>query len=121
MPDDLKVDYIELPAADFAKQQEFFESVFDWTFTSYGPEYHAFTDDRIDGGFYKSNARSQASNGAALVIFYAADLEAVEAKVIAAGGVISTAVFDFPGGRRFHFNDPHGNEFAVWTDQQPPA
>ena len=119
MPNDMKVDYIELPAADFSKQQLFFESVFNWKFTSYGPEYHAFTDDHIDGGFYKSDTQSLASNGAALVIFYAMDLEAVEAKVISAGGVISTAVFNFPGGRRFHFTDPHGNEFAVWTDKQP--
>lgn len=119
MPKDKKVDYIELPAADFTAQQTFFESVFDWKFTSYGPEYHAFTDDQIDGGFYKSNAQSLVSNGAALIIFYALDLEAVEAKVAAAGGVVSTSVFDFPGGRRFHFTDPHGNEYAVWTDKQP--
>lgn len=118
MPHDLKVDYIELPAADFASQQQFFETVFDWKFTSYGPGYHAFTDGRIDGGFYQSDAISLASNGASLVIFYALDLEAVEASVVAAGGVISTPVFDFPGGRRFHFTDPHGNEFAVWTDKQ---
>lgn len=121
MPNDLKVDYIEFPATDFSQQQAFFESVFDWKFTSYGPEYHAFTDGQIDGGFYQSDAQSQASSGAALVIFYALDLEAVELKVKSAGGVISTAVFDFPGGRRFHFNDPHGNEFAVWTDKQPAS
>lgn len=117
MPTDKKVDYIELPAADFSAQQAFFETVFDWKFTSYGPEYHAFTDGQIDGGFYKSDERSLAANGSALVIFYALDLEAVEKDVLAAGGVISTPVFDFPGGRRFHFTDPHGNEFAVWTDK----
>jgi len=119
MPNDKKVDYIELPAADFAAQQAFFESVFNWSFTSYGPEYHAFTDGQIDGGFYQSDAVSLASNGAALVIFYALDLESVEEQVVQAGGVISTPVFDFPGGRRFHFTDPHGNEYAVWTDKQP--
>lgn len=121
MPQDQKVDYIELPASNFSQQQTFFETVFGWKFTSYGPEYHAFTDGHIDGGFYQSTQQSQASNGAALIIFYAVNLEAVEEKVKAAGGVISTAVFDFPGGRRFHFNDPHGNEFAVWTDQQPAS
>lgn len=118
MPNDKKVDYIELPATDFARQQAFFESVFNWEFTSYGPEYHAFTDGHVDGGFYQSEACSLASNGSALVIFYALDLETIEAKVIEAGGVISTSVFDFPGGRRFHFTDPHGNEYAVWTDKQ---
>jgi len=120
VPTDKKIDYIELPAADFQKQQQFFEAVFDWSFTSYGPEYHAFTDGHIDGGFYKSKSTSLASTGAALVIFYALDLESVEAKVSSAGGTISTPVFDFPGGRRFHFIDPHGNEFAVWTDKQAP-
>jgi len=117
MPSDKKIDYIELPATDFAAQQQFFETVFDWSFTSYGAQYHAFTDGKIDGGFYQSNAVSLASNGSALVIFYAHDLEAVEQEVIKAGGKISTAAFEFPGGRRFHFTDPHGNEFAVWTDR----
>lgn len=117
MPADKKVDYIELPASDFSAQQAFFETVFDWSFTSYGPEYHAFTDGKIDGGFYRSDAVSLASQGAALVIFYADDLSAVEAQVCKAGGEISTPVFEFPGGRRFHFTDPHGNEYAVWTDK----
>lgn len=116
MPTDKKVDYIELPAADFAAQQAFFERVFSWSFTSYGPEYHAFTDGQIDGGFYKSDAVSLASKGSALVIFYASDLETIEKQVIDAGGEISTPTFKFPGGRRFHFKDPHGNEYAVWTD-----
>jgi len=118
MPIDKKIDYIELPAADFAAQQAFFEAVFDWSFTSYGTEYHSFTDGQIDGGFYRSDAVSLASNGAALVIFYALDLESVEEQVVQAGGVISTAVFDFPGGRRFHFTDPHGNEYAIWSDKR---
>jgi len=117
MPNDKKVDYIELPAADFAAQEAFFSSVFGWNFTSYGDEYHAFSDGHIDGGFYKSTTRSKAADGAALVIFYAVDLEAMETAVSSAGGQISTPVFSFPGGRRFHFTDPHGNEYAVWTDK----
>lgn len=121
MPKDQKIDYVELPAKDFSTQQAFFEAVFNWEFTSYGPEYHAFTDGHIDGGFYQSDAKSLASSGAALVIFYALDLESVEARVVAAGGEISTPVFDFPGGRRFHFTDPHGNEYAVWTDKPASA
>ncbi len=117
MPKDMKIDYLELPATDFDAQQAFFESVFGWSFTSYGPQYHAFTDGHIDGGFYQSEKVSLASNGACLVIFYAIDLEAVQSLVQKAGGIISTPTFDFPGGRRFHFNDPHGNEYAVWTDK----
>lgn len=117
MPNDMKIDYLELPASDFAAQQAFFETVFDWRFTSYGDQYHAFTDGRIDGGFYKSDLMSTADTGATLVIFYAEQLSEVEKKVVSAGGVISTPVFQFPGGKRFHFKDPHGNEFAVWSDQ----
>lgn len=117
MPTDMKIDYVELPAADFDAQQSFFEAVFHWSFTSYGEQYHAFTDGNIDGGFYKSDLISNSDAGAALVIFYAVDLAAVESKVVAAGGKIKTPVFDFPGGRRFHFTDPHGNEYAVWSDQ----
>ena len=118
MPNDKKIDYIELPATNFAAQQAFFETVFDWSFTSYGPQYLSFTDGQIDGGFYQSTSLSLAANGAALVIFYALDLESVEKQVVQAGGEISTAAFEFPGGRRFHFTDPHGNEYAVWTDKQ---
>lgn len=112
-----KLDYIELPAADFGAVDKFYASVFDWEFTSYGDDYHAFTDGKLNGGFYKSEARSTYKDGAALVIIYAADLEAMQAKVIAAGGRIVEPVFSFPGGRRFHFADPHGNDLAVWSDQ----
>ncbi len=117
MPTDKKIDYIELPANNFDKQQLFFESVFDWSFTDYGPAYRAFSDGQIDGGFYASDARSRAESGASLVIFYALDLEAVQLQIEDAGGEILQTIFSFPGGRRFHFADPHGNEFAVWTDQ----
>ncbi len=115
MPADLKIDYIELPANDFDAVQSFYEAVFNWTFEDYGPEYRAFTDGKIDGGFYRSTNASNADNGSALVIFYADDLESVEASVKSAGGEIVKQIFSFPGGRRFQFTDPHGNELAVWT------
>jgi len=117
MPTDKTIDYVEFPAADFEAVEKFYYTVFGWTFTSYGDEYHAFTDGRLDGGFYKSDAKSNADNGAALVIFYATDLEDMQAKVEASGGKIVKPIFSFPGGRRFQFTDPHGNELAVWTDQ----
>ena len=116
MPKNLSIDYVELPAADFSAVEAFYTKVFGWTFESYGPEYHAFKDANLDGGFYKSSAVSAADSGAALVIFYASDLEAVQDAVVAAGGSIVKPIFAFPGGRRFQFNDPHGNELAVWTD-----
>lgn len=115
MSTDLKIDYIELPASDFDAVQAFYESVFGWTFQDYGEGYRAFSDGKLDGGFYSSGEVSSTARGAALVIFYAADLEAVEQSVIAAGGSVVKPIFDFPGGRRFHFTDPHGNELAVWT------
>jgi len=109
------VNYIELPASDFAATQTFYQSLFDWSFTPFGDEYLAFNDGRMDGGFYLSEKASKSNTGAALVIFYAADLEKTQARIKAAGGTICVPIFSFPGGRRFHFNDPHGNELAVWT------
>lgn len=117
MPADLKIDYIELPASDFDAVEAFYTSVFGWTFEDYGSEYRAFSDGGTDGGFYKADKTSDTANGAALVIFYAEDLEAVQGAVEAAGGAILKPTFSFPGGRRFHFADPHGNELAVWSDR----
>jgi len=71
---------------------------------------------RIDGGFYQADMKSDASQGGALVVFYAKALEETQDKVEAAGGEISTSIFEFPGGRRFHFKEPSGNEFAVWSE-----
>jgi predicted enzyme related to lactoylglutathione lyase len=116
MPTNLKIDYIELPASNFDAVQAFYQSVFAWTFEAYGDEYRAFSDGRLDGGFYRSSHVSSTERGAALLIFYADDLEALEQAVISAGGIIVKPIFSFPGGRRFHFTDPHGNELAVWSE-----
>ena len=117
MLDDQKIDYIEWPAGDFDAVQSFYEKAFSWSFTDYGPEYRAFTDGTMNGGFYKSEQRSSAENGAALVVVYAANLEETMAAVTSAGGTLVKAIFSFPGGRRFQFTDPHGNELAVWSDR----
>ena len=117
MPTDLKIDYIELPASDLDAVEAFYRAVFGWTFEDYGPEYRAFSDGGTDGGFYRADVASSQASGAALVILYAEDLEAVRASVEEAGGTILKPIFDFPGGRRFHFADPHGNELAVWSDR----
>ncbi len=116
MPSDQKVDYIELPAADFDAVQSFYEKAFNWSFTDFGPEYRAFTDGKVDGGFYRSKLHSSTQNGATLVILYAEDLEKSKEQVIASGGTIVKDIFSFPGGKRFHFTDPSGNELAVWSD-----
>ena len=117
MPTDQKIDYVELPAGDFDAVQSFYSSTFDWTFTDYGPEYRAFTDGKLDGGFYKSDLHSSSETGAALIILYAENLEQTKDIVITSGGTIVKDIFSFPGGRRFHFADPNGNELAVWSDK----
>lgn len=116
-PIDQKIDYLELPAKDLDAVQGFYEKTFGWTFTDYGPEYKAFTDDTINGGFYCSNLKSSTESGATLIVLYASELESTLEKVVDSGGTILREIFSFPGGRRFHFTDPHGNELAVWSDK----
>jgi uncharacterized protein len=76
----------------------------------------AFKSKTLEGGFFKSKLVSRASNGSVLIVFYSAHLEESLEKVVANGGVISESIFSFPGGRRFHFYDPVGDEFAVWSE-----
>lgn len=96
------------------RTKDFYVRVFGWKFTDYGPDYASFEDGRLAGGFWKAD---KVAGGGPLIVIYAVDLAAMEAKVRAAGGAIVKAVFSFPGGRRFHFADPSGNELAVWSDQ----
>jgi predicted enzyme related to lactoylglutathione lyase len=109
-----RIDYIEFSATDVAKTKAFYERVFGWKFTDYGPDYTSFEDGRIAGGFSKEG---KAVRGGPLVVLYASDLAATEKKVRDAGGVITKNAFPFPGGRRFHFADPSGNELAVWSEK----
>jgi len=115
MSSNLKLSYVEFPASNIPATKLFFEKVFGWTFQDYGPDYSSFNNQGLDGGFYKSNLTSIASNGAALLVLKSDDLVHTQSIVEAAGGKISTAIFSFPGGRRFHFIEPSGNEFAVWS------
>jgi len=111
------INYLEIPASDLERNKQFFREAFDWWFTDYGPDYCAFDASAgLDGGFYRADVTATAANGSVLVVFYSPDLAATEAKITAAGGTISQPVFEFPGGRRFHFLDPNGNEFAVWSE-----
>jgi uncharacterized protein len=121
MPSHEKLNYVEFPARDLAATKEFFQSVFGWQFVDYGPDYTAFSEQGLDGGFYRADLRSDSERGAALLVFYSATLEATLAKITAAGGLILKPIFSFPGGRRFHFSEPSGNEFAVWGEPDASA
>jgi hypothetical protein len=111
----LRVDYVEFPATDMAETKKFYTGVFGWKFEDYGPDYMAFHDGRLNGGFFKAKAGVSGP----LVVIYATGLEAVEEAIKAAGGKIVKETVSFPGGRRFHFIDPSGNELAVWSDREP--
>jgi len=111
-----KINYVEFPSKDLQATKTFFTSVFGWSFVDYGPEYAAFSNAGIDGGFYKSDLTATTANGGALIVFYSKDLENTQVKIEDAGGSIIKPVFLFPGGRRFHFCDPNGNEYAAWSD-----
>ncbi len=112
-----KLNYVEFAARDLPATKAFFEKAFGWSFTDYGPAYMAFSGEGLDGGFYQAELQSAAEQGGALLVFYSADLEATQENVERAGGVINKPIFAFPGGRRFHFIEPSGNELAVWTDK----
>ncbi len=116
MPKHEKIDYVEFGSSDLAATKSFFESVFGWSFVDYGPDYTAFSNEGLDGGFYTSSSSSTTEAGGALVVFYSDDLEATLEKVQSAGGTICKEIFSFPGGRRFQFIEPGGNELAVWGD-----
>ena len=116
MPGDGHIDYIELPGPDLPVTKRFYSQAFGWHFTDYGPDYVGFKDGRGDreaGGF---NPERKVVREGPLVVLYANDLSAMEKKVTAAGGEI-LARHEFPGGKRFHFRDPNGNELAVWSDK----
>ena len=111
---DRTINYLELTVPDVAAAKAFYAAAFGWTFTDYGPDYASFSaaDAGLDGGF----AAGTPTPGGPLVVLYADDLEATQAKIESAGGRVTKPIFDFPGGRRFHFADGCGNELAVWAE-----
>ena len=111
---DRRIDYIELPTIDLAETKRFYGELFGWKFVDYGPEYTSFNDGRLDGGFRKEPTIRR---GGPLIIIYSVNLELMKESIKAAGGKIVKDIFEFPGGRRFHFTDPSGNELAVWSDK----
>ena len=108
------IDYVELPGGKLEETKRFYAGAFGWRFIDYGPSYVAVEDAGLDGGFQADPAEAPA---APLVILYAEHLESLRDEVTAAGGEITRPIFPFPGGRRFHFRDPAGNELAVWSER----
>lgn len=109
----LSINYVEFASGDLGQTKAFFAKAFGWSFQDYGPTYAAMTNAGLDGGFQGEPADTSA---APLVILKADDLEAALEAVTSAGGVVVKPIFSFPGGRRFHFREPGGNELAVWSE-----
>lgn len=109
-----KLNYLEYPAADLEATKQFFIDVFGWHFTDYGADYTAFDKQVLEGGFYRAPLKNLSDQGGALAVFYSEDLAHTQTKIENAGGKIIKPLFSFPGGQRFHFTEPSGNEFAVW-------
>jgi predicted enzyme related to lactoylglutathione lyase len=116
---DRRIDYVEFGASDIPRTKQFYQDAFGWKFEDFGPDYTSFQDGRLAGGFWKDAAARPGggSRGGPLVVIYAVRLEEIKDKVVRAGGKIVKPPFDFPGGRRFHFSDPSGNELAVWSEK----
>ncbi len=109
---DRRIDYVEMNVTNIERSKAFYGGAFGWTFTDHGPGYCEFADGRLTGGFTTGGPPSP---GGPLIVLYADDLAGMQKNVEAAGGRISKPIFEFPGGRRFHFLDPDGYELAVWS------
>lgn len=98
---------------DVAAAKRFYGQAFGWQFNDYGPGYAGIRGaDREMGGLAQADS---VATGGPLVVLYSRDLDATLAAVRAAAGEIVRKPYSFPGGRRFHFRDPSGNELAVWS------
>lgn len=105
------INYIEFKCHNLDKTEAFYSETFGWNFKTYGPSYRSFSDSGVEGGFEATT--DEIVNGT-LVILHHTNLELIKEKIMLAGGTISLDIFSFPGGSRFHFLDPSGNELAVW-------
>ena len=117
MGQDRKIDYVEFPASDFDAIQSFYEAAFGWTFTDYGPEYRAFSDGRLNGGFYHSEHQSKTSSGPALVIIYANDLKKLATQSLPTAEQSLKTYSHFPAAAVFNSPARNGNELAVWSEK----
>lgn len=112
-PTNNHINYIELKATNLEATKTFYSNAFGWQFTDYGDSYIAFESSGLQGGFEKTN---QPIVNGALVVLYHNDLESIKSKLIQLGATISVDIFSFPGGKRFQFLDPSGNELAIWSE-----
>ena len=108
-----RIDYVEIPVTDLKAAREFFSALFDWSFEEWGEDYMSFNDGYMDGGFRRAAEAAPASG--VLIVFFSTDLERDFDRVQELGASISEPTFPFPGGRRFHFIDPTGTEYAIWS------
>ena len=109
-----RLNYVELPVGDTAGSKAFFEKAFGWSLTAFGPDYAATMGQGTDIGL---NGDAADATAAPLAVIEVDALEAALADVEAAGGAITRMIFAFPGGRRFHFREPSGNELAVYVNE----
>ena len=114
MREEKRIDYIEIPTTDLVETSTFFGEFFGWSFQEWGPDYSSFNDGRMDGGLRRATEATPLETGV-LIVFYSTDLERDRDRAKELGATISQDIFDFPGGRRFHFVDPTGAEFAIWA------
>jgi uncharacterized protein len=113
------IDYVELTVTDLAAAKNFYGEAFGWAFADYGPAYAGIRAGGADapevGGLRVDEQPPRA--GGPLVLLFSADLDGTLAAVEAAGGRVTDGPYPFPGGRRFHFADPSGNELGVWSER----
>ena len=109
-----KIKYVEMPVQDVAAAQDFYGRAFGWSFTGYGPDYAAKEDGEVAIGL---NGSDDHPIPQLLALVEVDDLEGALESVVAAGGGVTVPVFAFPGGRRFHFRDPAGNELGVFVNE----
>lgn len=112
-----KIDYVEFPSADLDRTKAFFVAAFGWEFEDFGSDYTAFSGAGLNGGFFAADCASRTAVGACLIVFHSEALETSLTHLDACGARIVKPIFAFPGGRRFHFEEPMENEFAVWSDK----
>ena len=109
----MKIDYVELASSNIVATSAFLAAAFGWGFVDYGPHYKGFAGAGLDGGI---DGSGEGPPAAPLIILKTDDLADATRRVEAAGGVITRPIYGFPGGRRFHFREPGGNQLAIWAE-----
>ena len=110
------IDYVEMPSCNLADTKRFFSDS-SAAFEDYGPDYAAFDDGRMAGGFFSAKETWSSATVCPLVVFYAENLKEMRGEVLRLGGTVTREIFAFPGGRRFHFQAPGTGELAFWSEK----